>query len=93
MAKTTFYVQVEPVWSRWNRPGTDEKSLDSIRAERITKSKPTKPLSGTVTVKLTVDIPDAAFYPLRPEAVVRIPESLLQLNPLEVVAEQPEVGE
>lgn len=89
--KTTFYVQLEPVFSSYVRSLDGERPLREVRATRITQKKPTKPLSGTVTIKLTVDIPDQAFYPLRPEAVVTIPADLTAPTPLEVTAEQPDV--
>jgi hypothetical protein len=89
MAKATFYVQVEPIWSRVIR-ADGEHYLTSIKAERITKSRPARPLPGSVTVKLTLDIPNAAFYPLRPEVVVVVPDSLVQANPIRVEVEDPQ---
>jgi hypothetical protein len=89
MAKTSFYVQLEPEF--YAHRGIDgERALRAIRAERITKRRPVQPLPGVVTVKLTVDIPDEAFYPLRPEAVVTIPAELTQTSPVEVTAEAPD---
>lgn len=43
--------------------------------------------SGTVEVKFTVETPKAAFVPLRPEAVVIVPESMTTPHPVEVKAQ------
>lgn len=83
----TFYAQVEPTWSRWTRDG--EKYVDSVKVVTITQKKPERPRGGTVLVKLTIRVPDAAFLPLRPEAIVVIPEDLTITTPIEVEAEAP----
>ncbi len=60
------------------------------RIARVTQSKPSKPKSGTVLVKLTLRIPEAAFLPLRPEAVVVIPEDMAAASaPIQVEANDP----
>lgn len=89
MARTSFYVQIEPEWYGHSR-ADGERALRAIRAERITKKRPLQPLPGTVTIKLTVDVPDEAFYPLRPEAIVTIPADLTEHTPIEVTAEAPD---
>lgn len=86
--EATFYAQVEPEWGRtW--AGEDEAPLRSAKVVRTTQQRPKRPQSGTVLLKLTVRVPAGAFYPLRPEAVVVIPESLTELGPIEVVAGDP----
>lgn len=82
-----FYVQLEPTWG-WARAG-DDKPVRTIRAVGITQKRPVRPKSGTVVVKLAVEVPDAAFYPLRPEATVVIPSSLTQPHPVVVEARDP----
>lgn len=78
--KTTVYLQVEPHISRYSgKP-------DSMHVARTTSSKPKKPLGGTVTVKVTLDIPVEAFMPLEPEATIVIPAAMIQPNPIEVEA-------
>lgn len=89
--KTSFYVQLEPVFSSYVRSSDGEHPLREVRATRITQKRPTKPMSGSVTIKLTIDIPEEAFYPLRPEATVTIPADLTAVTPIEVEAEQPDV--
>jgi hypothetical protein len=57
---------------------------------RMTTRRPDRPKGGTVTVKLTLDIPDSAFYPLSPEAVIVVPESMVLVTPIQVIAEDPQ---
>lgn len=67
MAKATFHVQLRPDIIRWNGR---VRGADLVRA---TQKKPSKPVSGTLLVKVTLDIPDAAFLPLEPEIDVSVP--------------------
>lgn len=85
---TTFYVQIDPTfYSYINSEG--ERSLSHIRAVAITQKRPSRPRAGTVMVKLTIRVPDAAFLPLRPEAIVVVPENMTMVNPIEVLANDP----
>jgi hypothetical protein len=81
----TFYLQLEPEFRRWIASG--EQEVCSIKAVALTQKRPIRQRSGTVMVKLTVRVPDAAFLPLRPEAVVVIPEDMTVTGPIEVEAE------
>lgn len=82
----TFYVQVEPEWG-WGQ----DPPVNRIKAAGVTQKKPTRPKPGTVLVKLTLRIPDNAFKPLRPEAVVVVPEDMTVANlPIHAEAEDPE---
>jgi len=84
----TFYAQVEPEWSRWaNTVG--EQRLVGAKVVTITQKKPAKPRGGTVLVKLTIRLPHGAFLPLRPEAVVVVPEDMTVTEPIEVEAGDP----
>ncbi len=89
----TFYAQVEPDWSRYGTVdlGDGERGprLDGAKVVRITQTRPGKPVAGTVLVKLTLRVPERAFRPLRPTAVVLIPADLTVAAPLEVTAEDP----
>lgn len=81
----TFYVQIEPDFSSY-----DPERVISAKAVAITQQKPRSPRPGTVTCKLTVRVPDAAFLPLRPEAVIVVPEDMVAANqPVEVEAGDP----
>jgi len=87
MAKTTFYVQIEPTFGRYN---WDKDKLTGIKAKSVTQSRPTqaKGRSGSIVVKLTLDIPDAAFMPLAPEAVITVPSEMVSV-PIDVAAIDP----
>lgn len=89
MAKTTFYVQVSPEFYRY-----DSTRLSKIRATALTQKRPTsvRGRNGTVTVKLTLDIPDEAFMPLQPEAVIKVPSDLVAITPIEIEAGDPYDG-
>jgi hypothetical protein len=85
----TFYAQVEgKVTQRWS--GSEWIELvESAKVVAITQNRPGRPKGGTVLVKLTVRIPEAAFLPLRPEAIVVIPEDMTAPYPIEVEAGDP----
>lgn len=85
--QATFYVQLEPEYG-WGIAGR-EAPIVGAKAVGITQKKPTKPKPGSVIVKLTVALPEAAFRPLQPEAVINIPDNLTQAAPVEVTAEDP----
>jgi hypothetical protein len=89
MARCTFYVQIEPEWSAYAAKNGDPV-LRAIKAKRMTQSRPNDPLGGSVMVKLTVEVPDGAFMPLRPEAVIVVPENFVKQNPIQVIAEDPD---
>lgn len=85
----TFYAQVEPEWSRYvDHRGL--RTLNGAKVTTITQKRPQRPKGGTVLVKLTIRIPEAAFQPLRPQAIVVIPEDMTVVSPIEVAAEDPE---
>lgn len=91
MSKSTVFLQCEAQYDRrWSAKDGEYKEV--VKAHKVvgfTQKRPGKPRSGTVLVKLTIDIPDGAFMPLEPEAVVTIPDSLTVLAPIEVEAEDP----
>lgn len=84
----SFYVQIEPEWSRW-RNGDGTCDLVGIKAVAMTQKRPASQRGGTALVKLTVRIPDAAFLPLRPEVVIVVPEDMVVTKPIEVEASDP----
>lgn len=86
----SFYLQIEPEWGHYVDRDTGERKVWGAKAVGITQKRPSKPKAGSVVVKLSVEIPEGAFLPLRPEAVITIPESLTQPYPIEVTAEDPE---
>lgn len=86
----TFYAQVSPTYSPWHKVNGEPK-LESAKVVAITQGKPNKQQSGTVLVKLTIRLPGSAFLPLRPEAVIVVPENKILGQPITVEAEDPEV--
>lgn len=85
MVQATVFLQVAPERSRYY--ATDD--IDSIRGAKVvgaTQKRSSAPKGGTVEVKLTVEIPKAAFLPLRPEAIVVVPESMTAAHPITVEA-------
>lgn len=85
---TTVYLQVEP------RKSIYSNRINSAAVVAHTLTKPARPKSGTVTVKLNLQIPIAAFLPLEPEATVVIPAALAPANiPIVVEATDPEDGQ
>lgn len=82
----TFFAQVDPEWRNYYG---QEPTLVGARVVTITQKRPRKPKGGTVLVKLTIRVPDAAFLPLRPEAIVVVPEDMTVVTPLEVEASDP----
>jgi hypothetical protein len=82
----TFYVQIEPEFSRWNVDKNGDSILQSIKAVALTQKRPDRPRPGVVVAKLTVRVPDGAFMPLRPEVIVTVPEGMVTTHPIEVEA-------
>ncbi|MFF9565751.1 hypothetical protein ACF1AJ_20550 [Leifsonia sp. NPDC014704] len=86
--RATVYLQVQPEYKRWygtaNRDTAD--AIDGAKVVGSTQNKSQKPKPGTVEVKITIEVPKGAFLPLRPEAVVVVPESMTQPHPVEVEA-------
>lgn len=87
--EATFYAQVDPQWSSYVHHSDGERLVRSARVDRITQNRPGRPKAGCVLVKLTIRLPKAVFYPLQPEAIVVVPDSMTELAPVEVEAEDP----
>lgn len=87
----SVYLQVEPTWrdGRWERDANGELVLDGAKVARMTLGRPPRPKPGTVLVKVVLRLPAVAFLPLRPEAIVVVPEAMVEGVPLEVVAVDP----
>lgn len=87
--KATVYLQVQPEFSRLVHLRDTPASVRDAKIVGYTQNRAKKPRSGVVEVKIAIEIPKAAFLPLRPEAVVVIPETMTTPHPIEVVAEDP----
>lgn len=66
------YLQIKPTRPSWSR------TISGAALAGATQKKPEVQKPGTVLIKLKVRLPIAAFEPLQPEAVVVVPESLVQ---------------
>lgn len=65
--KETVHLLLEPVWYHWV---SSEPTVKGFRVVKTTKRMP-KNATGVV-VQLELDVPDAAFLPLRPVAAIVI---------------------
>jgi hypothetical protein len=83
--RATVYLQVAPDRNTY-MPADDVRSIAGAKVVASTQGKSSKPKAGTVEVKLTIELPKAAFLALRPEAVVVIPATLTQPHPVTVEA-------
>lgn len=88
----TFYAQVDPRFG-WGTDPAGNQIIESAAVRTVTQSKPRKPQSGCIVVKLSIKVPTAAFLPLSPEAIVVIPADLTEHAPVEVEALDPTAEE
>ena len=88
--KATFYAQARPKFGKkYNGLSHEwEDCVNSFTVTAVTQKRPAQ-ATGTVVVKLSVEIPDAAFLPLMPETLVVVPDHLTDTGPVEVEAEDP----
>lgn len=66
------YLVIEPIRSRYSGNAVGAKLA------RITQKRPTSLPNGAVAVAITVQLPAAAFEPLKPAALIVVPEELVQ---------------
>lgn len=79
MATATTYLIVEA--SRRYGPRDAETGLRPITSARVVGSRANRPAQlelDQVAIKVTVEVPDAAFAPITPAALVVVPEDLIQ---------------
>ncbi|QDZ15799.1 hypothetical protein [Humibacter ginsenosidimutans] len=91
--KAIVYLQVQPEISGYSWERDTIASVKGAKVVGSTQNRSQRPKPGTVEVKLTVEIPKSAFLPLRPEAIVVVPESLTAPHPIEVEAEDANEGD
>lgn len=87
--KVPVYLQVEPELSPYGRGELAVSDVRDAKVVNATQARPKKPKPGTIVVKVTLEVPKAAFLPLAPEALVVIPESLTTPHPITVDATDP----
>lgn len=86
MHDATLYVQLAPEF--WTF--ASDTKVRAIKAVAMTQKRPERPKPGTVTAKLTIRVPETAFLPLQPEAVIVVPEDMVAANlSIEVEAGDP----
>src|SRR3954468_6297868 len=88
MARGTCYLRLTAEWEGYSLPG-HERRLTGFHVEAVTKNPPQAATPGVV-VKLVLDVPDQAFLPLRPEAVVAVSMGELMVNVAVAEPDQPE---
>lgn len=76
----TAYLQIEG-----KDPGPNYDSGRRAIIRSVHNKRPQTVRSGCIVVKVQLQIPTAAWLPISPEAVVVVPESLVQ-HPVEVEA-------
>lgn len=69
-----------------NNPETGLKPILAVRVVGSRAGRPERLTRDQIAVKVTVEIPESAFEPLRPTALVVVPESLIHRAPIEVEA-------
>ncbi|MGB3414053.1 MAG: hypothetical protein WBA28_04995 [Microbacteriaceae bacterium] len=79
------YLQVAAEYSRYS-PSDSPNSVLAAKVVGSTQKRSASPKPGTVEVKLAIRVPKSAFLPLRPEAIVVVPESMTAAHPIEVEA-------
>ncbi|WP_311208763.1 MULTISPECIES: hypothetical protein [unclassified Aeromicrobium] len=86
----TVYAVVRAERRRYGtaHPDTGLRPVDSIKVERVTQTYPRTVHPNTVVVKLQLQVPDSAFAPLLPNAVIAVPESMID-QPVHVEAVTP----
>lgn len=90
--KATFYAQVKAKRGYGSRnPDTGLRPVSEIRLSKITQSYPATREADTVILKLTVEVPDSAFDPLLPNAVITVPEGMV-IHPIAIEATDPAEG-
>jgi len=79
----TAYLTIEGERSRYG-----SKGVLRAKVARTTQGKPATLTADQIAVKVTVRMPARAFDALQPEAVIIVPEELVQ-QPVEVEAVEP----
>lgn len=89
-AKAWLQVQAKLRAPQYGEPGYRQpgrRVVDSAKVVTVTQSMPNPPRRGCVAMQVTVRIPDGAFLPLIPQAVVVIPaDMVVSGEAVEVVA-------
>lgn len=77
-SETTVFLQVEATGFTNRYDSQSKSNVPDIRGMRvlaINQKRPEKPKSGCIVVEVKIVMPVAAFLPLKPTAVVDIPDT------------------
>lgn len=87
--RATTYLVLEASRYRYGRPDpeTGLKPVDSIRVVASRVNRPAQLERDQVAIKVTVEVPEGAFDPITPAALVVVPEDLIDRRPIDVEAE------
>lgn len=83
--KTTVFAQVEATRFTTRFDSKQHKTVptvDSIRVAAINQKRPDKPKAGCIVVELTIQMPEAAFLPMQPTAIIDIPDTFTAIAAL-----------
>lgn len=92
--RATAYLICQAKRSRYGLadPETGLRVLDSLNIVASRKTRPSVLERDQVAVKITIEIPDVAFEPVTPTAVIEVPADLAQRGPIGVVVEDASEG-
>lgn len=76
--ETTVFLQVEATgftnrWDHSTRTNVDD--IRGLRVAAINQKRPDKPKPGCIVVEVKIRMPIAAFLPMKPTAIVDIPDT------------------
>lgn len=83
MSAATFYAHVQATYCHW-----DKNRVNSIKVTKVTQGKPERLERNTIAVKLTLEIPDDAFFPFTPQATITVPQSQVSKQ-IHIISEDP----
>lgn len=86
--RATAYIVAKATRYQWGTPDpeTGLNRIDAVRAIAIRRSRPSKLERDEIAIKVTIEIPDAAFNPITPSALIVVPTDLALPGPIGVEA-------
>lgn len=81
------WLQVEASFVRRSSfaAGNQEHDVRGLKVVSMTQTRPKLKAGATVAMKVTLRLPDSAFLPLIPEAIIVVPEDMVISDPPIVV--------
>ena len=93
MSTATVYLVVEATRAKW-RDANRETGLcpvDSLRVVAMRTNRPATLKADQIAVKVRLEVPDSAFNPLTPIAVIVVPEEMALRGPITADVQDAEV--